>query len=73
MRVIVTPNSDQEKKKKSGILLQQSSKTLFFPFFSRHKVESNRTGPRWGLPSHCHSIHFEPSVESVGIFVNDVG
>lgn len=71
MRVIVTPNSDQEKKK-SGILLQQSSKTFFF-FFCRHKVESNGTGPRWGLPSHCHSIHFEPSVESVGIFVNDVG
>lgn len=58
---------------KAGSLPHQFSKTENVCFFCRHKVELYGMGPWWGLPSSCHSIHLEPSVESVGIFLNDVG
>lgn len=77
MRIIVAPNPDQEKKKSPHqsrpklAIFCNCFQTVFL--FCRHKVVSKGIGPRWGLPSNCHSIHLEPSVESVGIFVNDVG
>lgn len=59
---------------KAGSVPQKFSTTEnVFGFFCRHKVELYEFGPWWGLPSNCHSVRLEPSVESVGIFLNDVG
>lgn len=61
MRAIVTPISPADNGKARS-LPQEFSKTenalvVFFVLnLCRHKVEWYGIGPRWGLPSNCHSF-----------------
>lgn len=71
-------DSDQHKgprqpRSKLRITVFQDWEWLFFVVFFYCRVQTNMIGPSWELPSICHSIGLEPSVESAGIFVNDEG
>lgn len=76
IQAIVTPNSDQHK----GPHQSRSKLTLdlhnCFPGLeitvSSLRAQTNVIGPCWELPGICQGlIGLEPSVERVGIFVND--
>lgn len=76
IQAIVTPNSDQhngphQSRSKLTLALHNCFPGLEMTVFCwgfLFRVQTNLIGPCWELPSICHSIGLQPSVESVGIF-----